>query len=159
MGEAMELQVTPGAVSKRIMKLDNVYQRIYDFENLYQAYLQARKGKRYREDVLRFSTTLEESLIQIQRELMTHTYEIGKYREFYVYEPKKRLIMAQQFRDRVVQWAIYRELNPFFDSKFIADSYGCRDEKGSLRAADRLQYWLCQVSRRPEPYYYMKLGL
>ena len=31
---------------------------------------------------------------------------------FYVYEPKRRLIMALQFKDRVAQHAIYRQLNP-----------------------------------------------
>ena len=67
--------------------------------------------------------------------------------------------MALQFRDRVVQWAIYRHLNPWFDRQFIYDSYGCRDGKGTHRAADRLQYWMRQVNRRKERYYYLKLDI
>lgn len=31
---------------------------------------------------------------------------------FYVYEPKKRMIMSIKFKHRVVQWAIYRVINP-----------------------------------------------
>lgn len=139
--------------------LRNIYPEIYSFENLYKAYLEARRNKRYRNDVLKFTAHLEENLIQLQNELIYKTYQVGRYREFYVAEPKKRLIMALQFRDRVVQWAIYRYLNPWFDKQFIFDSYGCRKGKGTHRAADRLQYWLCQVSRKPKQYYYLKLDI
>jgi len=139
--------------------LRNIYPKIYDFENLHEAYLEARKNKRYRGDVLDFSAQLEENLIQLQNELIYKTYQVGRYREFYVHEPKKRLIMALQFRDRVVQWAIYRQLNPWFDKQFIYDSYGCRKGKGTHRAADRLQYWLRQVSRKEGRYYYLKLDI
>ncbi len=139
--------------------LRNIYPTIYDFENLHEAYLSARKNKRYRGDVLEFTTRLEENLIQLQNELIYKTYQVGRYREFYVYEPKKRLIMALQFRDRVIQWAIYRHLNPWFDKQFIYDSYGCREGKGTHRAANRLQYWMRQVSRKKERYYYLKLDI
>lgn len=139
--------------------LRNIYSQIYDFENLHEAYLSARKNKRYRGDVLEFTAHLEENLIQLQNELIYKMYRVGRYRDFYVFEPKKRLIMALQFRDRVVQWAIYRHLNPWFDRQFIYDSYGCRNDKGTHRAADRLQYWLSQVSRKKERYYYLKLDI
>jgi len=139
--------------------LRNIYPIIYDFENLHEAYLSARKNKRYRGDVLEFTAHLEENLIQLQNELIYKTYQVGRYREFYVFEPKKRLIMALQFRDRVVQWAIYRHLNPWFDKQFIYDSYGCREGKGTHRAADRLQYWMRQVSRKEGRYYYLKLDI
>ncbi|WP_427340947.1 reverse transcriptase domain-containing protein [Caloranaerobacter sp. DY30410] len=137
----------------------NLYEKIYDFENLYQAYLEARKNKRYRQDVLEFTANLEENLIQIQNELIWKTYKVGRYREFYIYEPKRRLIMALPFKDRVVQWAIYRILNPLFDKTFIEHSYACRVGKGTHAAADRLQYWLRKVSRKPEKWYYLKLDI
>lgn len=118
----------------------NLYEQIYDFENLYQAYLKARKNKRYRAEVLEFSANLEENLIQIQNELIWKMYQVGRYREFYVYEPKKRLIMALPFKDRVVQWAMYLVLNPLFNKTFIEHSYACRVGKGTHRAADKLQH-------------------
>lgn len=139
--------------------LDNVFDKICDFEELYDAHLHARQGKRYREDVLLFTDRLEENLIQIQNELIWNTYKVGKYRQFYVKIPKLRLVMALQYRDRVVQWAIYNQLNPFYDKMFIEDSYACRKYKGSHRAAERLQYWLRQVSRKSGKWYYLKLDI
>ncbi len=120
-------------------KITDIYDKICSWENLYKAYENAARGKWYRDDVVRFSANLEEELINLQNHLIYQTYKVGRYREFYVYEPKKRLIMALDFRDRVVQWAIYQQLEPLFDRQFIYDSYGCRKGKGTHRAADRLQ--------------------
>ncbi|CCJ32906.1 reverse transcriptase/maturase family protein [Caloramator australicus] len=140
-------------------RYNNLYEKIYDFENLYEAYKEARRCKRYREEVLKFSSNLEENLIQIQNELIWKMYKVGRYREFYVYEPKKRLIMALPFKDRVVQWAIYRVLNPIYNKTFIEHSYACRIGKGTHKAAQKLQYWLRKVSRKPGKWYYLKLDI
>ena len=139
--------------------LDNVYDDICQFEELYQSHLEARKGKRYRNDVMLFSDDLESNLIQVQNELIWQTYKIGKYRPFYVREPKLRLVMALQYRDRVVQWDIYKHLYPFYDKMFIEDSYACRRGKGTHKAADKLQYWLRQIDRKPGKWYYLKLDI
>lgn len=139
--------------------LDDVYDRICEYEELYQSHLEARKGKRYRDDVLVFTDKLEENLIELQNELIWQSYSVGAYRPFYVREPKLRLVMALQYRDRVVQWDIYKQLYPFYDKTFIEDSYACRRGKGAHKAADRLQYWLRQVSRKPSEWYYLKLDI
>ena len=137
----------------------SLYEKIYDFENLYQAYFEARKGKRYRQEVLVFTEKLEENLIMLQNELIWKTYRVGKYREFFVRDPKKRLIMVLPFRDRVVQWAIYRVLNSLLERRYIADSYACRGGYGTHRAVDRLQYWLRHLAKRHKRIYVLKLDV
>ena len=131
-------------------KLHNLMDAICSFENLYAAYQEAAKGKRYRDEVIAFTQNLEENLIQLQRELMGWYYKVGPYREFYVNFPKSRLVMALGFRDRIVQWAVYRQLNPYMDKRFIQHSYGCRKEKGTLAAAECLLNWIQKVSRQPD---------
>jgi len=139
--------------------IKNIYGEICSYENLYKAYLNARKTKRLREEVLTFTNNLEENLYEIHSELTNHTYKVGQYREFYIHEPKKRLIMALPFRDRVVQWAVYQLLFPIFVKTFIYDSYACIPDKGTHNAMKRLKYWLHQVDRRKEKYYYLKLDV
>lgn len=139
--------------------IKNIYSEICSYENLHKAYLNARKAKRFRDEVLRFTNNLEENLADIQNELVNHTYKVGRYREFYIYEPKQRLIMALPFRDRVVQWAIYQVLFPIFVKTFITDSFACIPGRGTHSAVKRLSYWLHQVDRKPEKYYYLKLDI
>ncbi len=127
-------------------RVGNLYYENLTYEKLYYAYQNAAKGKRYRADVLEFTNNLESNLLALLDELKNHTYVVGAYREFYVYEPKKRLIMALPFRDRVVQWWLYSILYPIFDKTFIEDSFACRKGKGAKAAADRIQY----ILRKPE---------
>lgn len=137
----------------------SLLERIYSWENLLDAYHEAASEKWYRDGVTAFAANLEENLISIQNDLMWHTYKVGRYREFYVYEPKKRLVMALGFRDRVVQWAIYLQVNQQLDNGMIYHSYGCRVGKGTTRAADKLQDWCTLVGRKPEHWHYLKLDV
>ena len=104
-------------------KIKNIFPMIYDFENLFNAYKAGIKCKRYRPDVMAYTDKLEENLIELQNEFIWQTYTVGRYNIFYVYEPKKRMIMSLTFKDRVAQHAIYSQLNPYFEKQFISDSY------------------------------------
>lgn len=111
---------------------NNLYSKICSFENIYDAYLKARKNKRYHYAVLKFTANLEENLISIYDELNTNTYKTGQYKHFNVYEPKERKISALQFRDRVVQHAICNIIEPIFEEAFIYDSHACRKGFGII---------------------------
>lgn len=139
--------------------IKNIFPLIYDFENLFNAYKKAVKCKRYRADVMEYTDRLEENLIELQNEFIWKTYSVGRYNIFYVYEPKKRMIMSLQFKDRVAQHAIYSILNPYFEKQFISDSYACRVGKGTHRAIKKLQSWLRKTDRKPKRFYYLKLDI
>ena len=131
---------------------NNLYPRIYDFANLHKAYLKARGGKRYREEVLEFSCNLEENLIQIHNELVNCLYKLSAYRQFTIKEPKERLVLALPFRDRVVQHAVCNIIEPIFDSTFIKDSYACRKGKGVLKGVKRVGKYIVKTAKNGEVY-------
>ena len=137
-------------------RYSGIYEQIYDYENLYEAYLAARRNKTQRSEVLAFTRNLEENLIELQNELIWHTYHVGRYREFYVTDPKKRLIMALPFRDRVVQWAIYRQISYLLDKRYIPTSYACRIGGGTQRAVHQLQQY---IRHTPGEVYVLKLDV
>ena len=142
------------------MKTFNItYDDIIDYENLYGANIDAKKCKTERNEVMRFNMDLDENLIDLYNDLKKKRYKQRGYRLIYITVPKKRLIMALQYRDRVLQWAVYRKLNPLYEKIYIEDSYGCRKDKGREKAAARLQYWLRQTDRKEKQYYYLKLDI
>ncbi len=63
----------------------------------------------------------------------------GAYYSFYIRDPKKRLVSAAPFRDRVVHHALCRVTEPLFERAFIGDSYANRKGKGTHAAVDRAQ--------------------
>jgi hypothetical protein len=131
------------------------YSDVYNFENLNDAYLKARRQKRYRGEVLHFSYNLDQELLALQKELAQCTYHVGEYRPFIVTEPKRRQIVALPFRDRVVQHALNNVIEPIFDRHMIYDSYACRTDKGTHAAARRISYFL----GKPENIYYLKIDV
>jgi RNA-directed DNA polymerase len=122
----------------------NLYSQVLSFENLYCAYRAARKGKRENPAVSDFEFNLESNLLRLQNELLTQTYSPGAYTNFYVHEPKRRLVSAAPFRDRVVHHALCKVIEPVWERRFIYHSYACRVGKGTHKALDQCQSWVRQ---------------
>lgn len=133
-----------------------LYEKIYQFENLYRAAHACRKGKSKKLPTIRFFNNLEENLVQLHNEFVWGEYAPGTYTQFYVSEPKRRLIRAPQFIDRVAQRAIYNHIEPIFDRQYIHDSYACRLGKGTHAGADRAQLFIQQVEREHGKVYALK---
>jgi retron-type reverse transcriptase len=120
---------------------DNFYPRISAFTNLWYAYRDAARGKRAKPEVARFGFHVEERLLELERDLAARTYRPGTYHSFYIRDPKRRLISAAPFRDRVVHHALCRIIEPPFNTGFIGDSYANRVGKGTHAALDRAQHF------------------
>lgn len=116
-----------------------MYQQLHSWENLLLAYRKASKGKRGHANVAEFEYRLEDNLLELQHELRAKTYAPGKYHSFYIHDPKKRLISAAPFRDRVIHHALCNVIEPIWEQRFIFDSYANRVGKGTHRALDRAQ--------------------
>lgn len=127
--------------------IKHIKEKVIDYDNLYKAYLHARKCKRFRDEVLAFTENLEDNLHYLQDSLRDMTYRPGPYLKRVIHDPVERLIMWQAFIHRVVQWAVYRIINPAFVQSYIEDSYACIKGRGSDAAAQRLFYFMQQDGR------------
>ncbi|MCB0078746.1 MAG: hypothetical protein KDD73_15145 [Anaerolineales bacterium] len=119
-----------------------MYDELTRWDNLLRAYRNASRGKRGQPNVAVFEYALEEELFQLQHELRTFSYRPGGYLSFPIHEPKRRLISAAPFRDRVVHHALCQMIEPPWERRFIYDSYANRVGKGTHRALDRCQQFL-----------------
>lgn len=128
-------------------------------ENMYAAYQDAARKRRYRRDVLRFGYDAWDNVAALRESVLDGSYGIDRYHEFYVYEPKKRMVMSIAFPHRVVQWAVYRIINPMLVKGYITDTYGCIKGRGSLKAVERVRGWMDQAARRPGKWYYLKMDI
>ncbi len=118
---------------------DGLFPQLTSFQNLYLAYSKASRGKRGQPAVAAFEYRLESQLFRLQAELQGHSYRPGPYQSFLIYDPKRRLVSAAPFRDRVVHHALCNVIEPLFERTFIGDSYANRVGKGTHAALDRAQ--------------------
>lgn len=116
-----------------------LYERIISFQNLYQAARNAEKSRRFRDSVGRFRSNIEREILRLQDELLTQRYRPGPYREFWISRPKRRMISAAPYRDRVVHHAVCQVVMPLFEKKMIFDLYSNREGKGTHAAIQRCQ--------------------
>jgi RNA-directed DNA polymerase len=117
----------------------NLWPAVVSWENLVAAYGKCRRRKCYCPGAADFDYRWEAGLRELQRELVASCYRPGGYRNFYIFEPKRRRISAAPFRDRVVHHAVVRVLEPIFERRFIFDSYAYHRGKGTHAALDRTQ--------------------
>jgi retron-type reverse transcriptase len=115
----------------------NLDEQVCAWENLWLAYQNASRGKRGRGATAAFEILLADNLLDLQKDLAERTYQPGAYTSFYIHEPKKRLISAAPFRDRVVHHALCNSTVPCFEKLFLPDSYANQKGKGTHRALDR----------------------
>jgi len=76
-------------------------------------------------------------------------------REFYIYEPKMRLIQAPYFEDRIVHHAILAAIQAHIQKKYYRHSYACQTGKGVHASSLKLGSWLKDSNVK----YYLKLDL
>ena len=97
-------------------------EKLTQWQNIWLAYQSASRGKRGRGATAAFEMLLADNLLELQKELEEKTYQPGEYHNFYIHEPKKRLISAAPFRDRVVHHALCNLITPYFEKLFIQNS-------------------------------------
>lgn len=125
----------------------HAYKDIISVENLLAAWEEFVRGKRSKPDVQRFQIRLVDNILLLHNELVLGTYGHGSYEAFSINDPKPRNIHKASVRDRLLHHAIYRVLYPFFDRKFIADSFSCRINKGTHKALERFKRFSWTVSK------------
>lgn len=137
-------------------RIGNLFDVIFSKDNLYSAYLYARRGKRKKRACFQFEIQLGANLAGLYEEIHNGSYKPRPYFKFIIYEPKERIIHAPAFRDIVVQHAIYRVVYSIFDKTFISTSFACRLGYGTHRASKYTQDALRVYS---EDDYFLKLDI
>lgn len=137
-------------------------EEIFTFENLYEAYKGCRKSKQHKGEVIRFEANLSLNITELMNNLISKKYKLGKYRIFLIYEPKKRVIEALPFKDRVVIKCFCDVvLRDKIEKKLIYDNAACRIDKGTTFAIKRLEKFLKDEYRKENNnnIYYLKCDI
>lgn len=125
------------------------FEKVYDFESLYRAYMKARKGKRWKGAAAKFEVNLLEALNLLSEQLKNKTYRLSPYNTFKVYEPKERVVMSNSYKDKVVQHALCDNvLQPSVAPSFIKDNYASQVGKGTHFGLDRLEEFMRRHYRK-----------
>lgn len=119
----------------------NLYQKIYDIENLKLAHKHARKGKGWYEEVKMIDENPDYYLGLLQEMLINHTYHTSEYEVFYKTEGSKtrKIYKLPYFPDRICQWAILQVIEPYLINNLTDDTYSAIPDRGIHKGLHKLQ--------------------
>ena len=138
----------------------NSYYKNLTYEKLMQAHIKSRKGKGYRNEIIKFNLKQEEYIIWLLEQLKTKKYKHGGYTTFYVTEPKLRKIEKSKYIDRIVhRWVVDNFLEPAFVRQFISTSYACLKNKGMHKACLDVQKTMKHCKKIWNNYYILKMDV
>ncbi len=145
---------------KRRAKLDAKLEDKLTIEAIYRAHCRARKGKTTRSSVVDVDLRPMIYVTHILNVLRDGIYIPSRFREFTVTDPKKRLVLALPYVDRIVhQWLIEEFIKPYYLPRFIKDSYACIPGRGSHAAVKCIQGYMRDMRQRQGKYYIVKMDI
>lgn len=134
----------------------NLIGRITAAASMQQAYRLTARGKRLTPGYLTFKEFDALNLATLADEMVSGTYRPGPPSEFYIFDPKLRLISALPFRDRVAQQALCLVITPIFDRALLPRCFACRPGKGTHAGVKALQSDLRRLTRDGAQLYFLK---
>ena len=120
-------------------KYKRLFEQIITPENFQSAYVKTRKGKRRSMSYLDFKEYGQLNIELLRQEVADGAYVRAEFRNFYIYDPKLRLISGLPFRDRIVQHALNNIIEPIYERTFLPYTFACRPGKGTHAGVAHIQ--------------------
>lgn len=121
-------------------RISGLYEKIISVENLTEAEIKSRKGKKHQYGVKVFDRDRENNIRKLHEMLKNRQYRTSAYTMFTVHEPKERTVFRlPYFPDRIVHHAVMNQLEPIFVSVFTSDTYSCIKGRGIHATARALR--------------------
>lgn len=109
-----------------------LFEKICDPDNLYQAFLHARRGKGWYDEVKLISERPWYYLAALRDKLINGEYHTSEYTMFLRQEGKKtrEIYKLPFYPDRIVHWAILQVIEPILLNSFTSDTYSAIPGRG-----------------------------
>lgn len=119
----------------------DLYEVICSMDNLYRAFLNAKKGKGWYQEVKLIEKRPFYYLAGLQYMLKNHLYHTSEYEIFTLTEGKKarEVYKLPFFPDRIAQWAILQVIEPFLVANMTTDTYSAIPGRGIQPIVDELR--------------------
>lgn len=124
----------------------NLFQKVYDIDNIKLAICMAAKGKKSRRGVQEILDDLDFYAVRLQEMLMNKSFEpkSNRTKELYCVSSKKtRIVVVPEFYpDLCIQWALMLQLEPIIQKGMYYYSCGSLPNRGVHFAKKYVQKWI-----------------
>lgn len=131
-----------------IKRYGNLYEKIYDIDNLRLAHKNAQRGKGFYSEVIEINKNPDEWLFKLQNMLKDKTYKTSEYETFIKNDSGKERVIYKlpYFPDRVCHWAIIQVVELYFLDKLNHCTHSAIPNRGIHSAFRQLDgYMKCDI--------------
>lgn len=130
---------------------------LFKIEDIFEAYNNCIKNKKSSIDYLDYHTKNgKDDLFTLLDEINSKIYKVWKSYCFIARKPKLREIFAANFRDRIVHHLLISILEPYFEKRFIKNTFSCRKWKWAVLWIKTL---FKDIQKLDKTYYFLQLDL
>ncbi len=138
----------------------NLYQEIYKFENIINAYNEVCRNTKNKKKVENLKEYKCIYISRIYNILVNKQYQVGPYNKFVIYEPKERQIVSQNVQDKIInhlvaRFILYPALLPCLLDVNVSSRKGLGTSEG-LRLATNFRR-ICKI--KYQNYYILKCDI
>lgn len=125
-------------------RFGNIYEKIYDIENLKLAHKFARRDKSFYKAVQMVDSDPDFYLGQIREMLKNKTYQVSEYSISTINDKGKLrdLMKLPYYPDRIIQWAILLQIEKVFVSGFCTHTCASIKGRGIKRAMELMDEYM-----------------
>ena len=121
------------------MEQSQVKDEVCDFDNLYRAMRHCKHNVMWKDSVAGYVKNGLVNIHKLKQSVEEGTYDLDKYTQFKVYEPKERDIVSTRIKDRVFQRSFCDHyFYEIMTRSFIYDNVACQVGKGNEFGRKRL---------------------
>lgn len=141
-------------------RLNNLYEEACKLDNIVKMTNKVCTKVKNKDKVNKFETYKSEHILNIYKRLNTRNLNIGKYNIFMINDPKCRIVMAQNIKDKIINHLIAEYvLVKTFENKYGNNMCATRIGKGTLYGVKLLKKYLNQMKRKYNNFYVLKLDI
>lgn len=138
----------------------NLYDSIYDLDNIKQCFEEVCRNTKNRSKVNNFREYKAVYINRIHNTLKNRQYVVGKPTIFTIYEPKERRIVSQSMTDKTINHLVSRHIIfPVIEPLLIDTNIACRKNMGTKKGIEIVREFDRKMKVKYGKYYVLKCDI
>ena len=134
----------------------NIYSNLYDLNNIITVYNKIKCNTKNKYKIEQFEDYFCINIVNIYNVLKENKYEIGKYNLFMIYEPKERLILSLNLKDKLINHMVGYILFDVLEKSLIDSNVAVRVNKGTSYGIKLVKKYIKKLNYN---YYCLKIDI
>ena len=136
------------------------YEELVNYTRVLERYLVVMKNTEHKGKLVNYNLFLACNLMGIYQDLKNGCYRHGKYHIFLIKDPKYRIIMSENLKDKIVNQMVSEYLlKPVLEPRLIDSNTATRKGMGGRHAFDLCKRYLVKLKRENREIYVLKFDI